>query len=908
MSLLLKVACPECGHPHESAVLGAELRCARCGRDFRASGHGENASQILSVTPDELDNVPYGQRVIEVPVNSVSSVFVADPALIADKLLRDTPIKENTRWVGKVRLLKKLGQGGMGAVYRGYDESLALDVAVKILPLPMGERDNQFVARFRQEARISAQINHPNVVRTLHVDEQGDLIFLVMDFIEGQTARQLVESRGPLALPLALQIIHDATKGVQAAHQHNVIHRDIKPDNILVADDGRVLLTDLGLAKTISTAGPASRMPVTRLGLLLGTPHYMSPEQWNIGALCGPAADIWSIGATLWMLLTRMPPFDDKDTGVLAKMIKEAPLPDIRSIRKEIPDCVVDILNICMAKRPESRFADCGELLKALDWALNDLSAQNGNGCLPKPLPGSAAKSSGTNKAVVVPPESAAAVMAPLPSFPIPNPPPAPPARVPAWAQVPVAPPVLRPKKNKARQIVVLAAPVVFIAGLILLWPSGSSKPKETPIPVVDLHCSARVKPGEAAELSAVLNGVNPTQFTCIWSTRDSAYPGSTVHVPIENDTEFTLTVRDKSTTHDVVHRIVRVEADVAAKAAEIDYVKVESGTTQKFEGHARGGAGSKDLETRWIDADHPEAVLALGSTLSLGEDAVTPGKRVVIFQARRKTDSDWNSAASDRLTLDVSQRVPPEFKALMLEVAALQENATKAQTGIEAVAAWRAALAAIAKARKVFPSGDTEAQERACQQGVSQNEKYLELLSEARRSKSEAEQLPASDGVGRLSAWSESCRPYTAALALFDRAEVRSEATAAQNKVEHLKKELITAEQTRAEFDASIAKARHSANEGKKYLSPAVALPHWEAALEGFETLARKFPTRADDFALELKEVQENRDRAYLQVNFGIVPAAPKERKQELNPTPPIQANQRKIPEPSSGVESKNK
>src|SRR5262249_44932686 len=142
---------------------------------------------------------------------------------------------------------------------------------------------------------------------------------------------------------------------------------------------------------------------------------------------------------TLWMLLTRMPPFDDRDTGVLAQMIKEAPLPDIRSIRKDIPDCVVDIVNICMAKKPEARFADCGELLKALDWALNDLSAQHGNGCLPRPLPGNAAKSVSATKAEVVAADNIPA-LPPLPVFATSNPIPTP-ARVPAWAQAPVAPP-----------------------------------------------------------------------------------------------------------------------------------------------------------------------------------------------------------------------------------------------------------------------------------------------------------------------------------------------------------------------------------------------------------------------------------------------------------------------------------
>jgi hypothetical protein len=281
------------------------------------------------------------------------------------------------------------------------------------------------------------------------------------------------------------------------------------------------------------------------------------------------------------------------------------------------------------------------------------------------------------------------------------------------------------------------------------------------------------------------------------------------------------------------------------------------------------------------------------------------------LFQARRQSETSWSNAASDRLTLDIAQRVPPEYKAFMREVAALEENAASAETGIEAVAAWRAALATLGKAKTILSTADIQAQEKSCREGLAQNEKYLTLLAEARHLKSEAEQLPLSNGVGRLTAWSASCQPYSAAQALFDRAEVRSEATAAQNKVTQLKKELTTAEQTRAEFETSIAQARHSANEGKKYLSPSVALPHWEAALEGFEKLASKFPTRADDFAFEMKEVQENRDRAYLQVNFGIVPTVPKERKQELNPPTvvPLQAQPQpgtqprtKIPEPSSG------
>ena len=909
MSLLLKVACPYCGHPHEAATLGAELRCTRCGRDFRAHGDGENASRVLSVTPDELDSVPYSQRTIEVPVNSVSSVIVADPTLINDKLLRDVPLKENARCIGKVRILKKLGQGGMGAVYRGYDEDLALDVAVKILPLPMVERDAQFVARFRQEARISAQIKHPNVVRTLHVDEQGDLIYLVMDYIQGTTARGLVDARGPLNVPQALQIMQDATRGVQAAHDHGVIHRDIKPDNILVADDGRVLLSDLGLAKAVGTGGGPARMPVTRMGLLLGTPHYMSPEQWNIGAQCGPSADIWSIGATLWMLLTRMPPYDDKDTGILAQMIKEAPLPDIRVIRPGIPDSVVDILQFCMQKKPEDRFPDCKALITAFDWVLNDISSNNGAGTMPRPLlnggksarPGSSSVIASVTSAPITPIPApaapAASVSAPAPAASSQHSTEA--RRAPAWAQP--APPQIPnwqpapPKSSKLPWLVVPAAAMVL--GGVLLWRGHSSDAPGTPaieitVPLsVDLQCSPRVKPGVPAELTASISGADAANFSMIWTTGEHSYPGASVHVPIETDTEFTLLVHDGA-GKEVARKTAKVFVELEAKGAESSVVKAESGVALKLDGKVRGGSDTKEVETRWVDAEHPDKILSTSSVLALSDSDVQPGQRDVIFQARPKGAADWTHAATDRITLQISQHIPAEYQAAMKDAQEAQANGKSAETGIESAAEWRKAIAALEKAKSVFPQGDADTPLRFSRENLELNERYLKLLAEARKLRQQADQLPASDGVGRLSAWSDACRPYSAALALFDRGEVRFESSAAQAKVEQLKTELVNAEQLRAQYDSGIAAARHSANEGRKYLSASVALPHWEEAFDQFAELSRKFPKRTSEFELELNEVQENRDRAYLAVAFGVVPANPKERKQPdvvvPAPTPP--------------------
>jgi len=852
------------------------MRCSRCGKDFRAQGDGEGASRVLSVTPDELDSVPYSQRTIEVPVNSVSSVILGDPALHNDKLLRDIPLKENSKWIGKVRLLKKLGQGGMGTVYQGYDESLALDVAVKILPSPNGPRDAQFVQRFRQEARISAQINHPNVVRTLHVDEQGDMIYLVMDFVAGKTARDLVDERGPLMVPLALQIIHDVALGMQAAHQHHVVHRDIKPDNILVADDGRVLLSDLGLAKAVSTSGHGQHMPVTRLGLLLGTPEYMSPEQWEIGATVGPAADIWSIGSTLWMLLTHKPPFQEKDLAVLARKVREAQLPDIREERPTLPDNVCEILNRCLAKRPGDRYENAAELLAAIDTALNELAAGRVT-ITPRP-----------KRPTVT---SVFAQSAPVEAYT--SPPPA--AAAPVAAKVP-PPPAIAPIPSPQSANRTRLAALVLAAALVGTWgvwtlssqrgraPAGSYAPALS----VDLRCPSIVKPGQDAELVADLSGgLPPGDYAMLWLAGDKAYAGNEVRVPIEQDTEFTFVVRDKNTAREVAKRSVTVAVELQARAAEKDFYEITTGSPLKLEGRVRGGAGAQKIETRWVDASHPTEVIGSGLMIDVAQMPTfkDPGRYTFLLQAKRKDQPDWANAASDKVTVQVDRLIPPEYKTTLQLGIDARERAKAAATGADAAASWRVALSIFEKALQVFDDDDAKAEIVQCKQRLELEARYAALMSEAHRLREEAEAVPASDSVKRLIAWSEAMRPCSSALVLFDRTEVREQAAAIDAKLSVLRNSMEGAEQERAVFDGLIAKARASAKEANKYLSPTVALPHWERALAGFQELSKLFPKRTEEFALELKEVQVNRDKAFLFDNLGVVPVPSVDKPQEMKP-----------------------
>jgi len=869
VALVVKIACPICGTTLDSVTLGAEVRCRRCGLDFRAQGHGDGASRVLSVTPDEMDNVPYSQRTIEVPVNKISSVILADPTLLTDKLLRDAPLKDNAKWVGRVRLLKKLGQGGMGAVYHGYDESLALDVAVKILPSPSGVRDDQFVDRFRQEARISAQINHPNVVRTLHVDEQGELIYLVMDFIAGKTARDLVDTKGPLMLPLALQIIHDATLGMQAAHAHHVIHRDIKPDNILVADDGRVLLSDLGLAKAISSSGHGTRMPVTRMGLLLGTPEYMSPEQWEIGANVGPATDIWSMGASLWLLLTHKPPFDEKDTGMLARRIKEAPLPDIRELRSNVPDTVMDILHRCMAKRPQLRFANAAELLTAIDDALNDISE---------------GRETITARHYSDPTSANAPVFAPLPVAQAIYAPPAPAPQAASVSAIQYGP--------AAKSRLWLAVPVLAVAaGGAWVLTNGTYSRAPAAVSTLNvslsLNCSQSVKPGQDAELNARVNGGPSGEYSIIWTAGSRVFTGEHVRVPLEHDTEFNVVVREKSSAREVARESGKVWVELQAKASDTDFLEISAGTPIKLDGVVRGGASAQQIETRWTSAANPAAALSPGLSLdlSLRPELQTPGRYDFILQAKRKDQPDWRDAAAAKVTVNVTRRIPAEFKAAMQLGVQSRDRALKAISGIEAAAHWHVAQAAFEQAADAFDEPEARQHIAGCRQRLEQEEKYASLLIEARRLREAAEAIPAVDGVRKLSAWSDALRPIATALALFDRPELREQAGIVESRLKELKSNLVNAEQDRVIFETTVAKARTSLREGRKYLSHAVALPHWEAAVNGYQELLKKYPHRADEFALELKEALDSRDKAYLYETMGIVPVHSIEKGTEYKP-----------------------
>ncbi|MBL8755558.1 MAG: SUMF1/EgtB/PvdO family nonheme iron enzyme, partial [Planctomycetes bacterium] len=243
--------------------------------------------------------------------------------------------------------------------------------------------DEQFVARFAREAKLAARINNDNVVRVLDVKEKNGIHYLVMEFVKGETARERVKRKGPLKEAEALAVVIGATLGLRDAHTQGIVHRDIKPDNVLVGEDGRIKLADLGLAKQKQSAGDQN-LTVLSSGVM-GTPQYMPPEQWRTPDVT-PAADVWALGATLYYLLVGKSGIPAGEMLVVAERIRDHDFPDVRAARPDVRPEVAAVIAKATARKPEARYADARELLKALrplaavdDDLLRDPEAGLGN-------------------------------------------------------------------------------------------------------------------------------------------------------------------------------------------------------------------------------------------------------------------------------------------------------------------------------------------------------------------------------------------------------------------------------------------------------------------------------------------------------------------------------------------------
>jgi len=270
------------------------------------------------------------------------------------------PVSNGSPMIGKVRLIRELGQGGMGVVYAGWHSVLDIPVAVKLLHANVATNAD-IAIRFLQEARICAAIDDPGLVRVFDFDRFDAGAYLIMEYIAGRNLEELVAATGPMSESEVLSLLRDLAVTLISLHKLQVVHRDIKPSNLLLrAEDGRIKLTDLGIAKVTSPDG---------MGLvegIVGTPSFMSPEQFRDPHHVGPASDFFSLGSTIFYLLTGQRPFDEETLPGTMRNICNQPLPTDALQQQHISQNTLQLLLDLTSKDPLERISSGRQLLNRL--------------------------------------------------------------------------------------------------------------------------------------------------------------------------------------------------------------------------------------------------------------------------------------------------------------------------------------------------------------------------------------------------------------------------------------------------------------------------------------------------------------------------------------------------------------
>ena len=258
-----------------------------------------------------------------------------------------------------------LGQGGFAVVFRARDHALNRDVAVKVMDTA-GASSPLLAERFVREAQTIARLEHPNIVPIYEVGQPGDLLYIMMRCVDGPSLRQLLSANKRLSIGDAARVARAVADALGYAHSESIVHRDVKPDNILLDKRGHVLVTDFGIAKAAQAATAAQ---LTTEGMIIGTPQYMSPEQATGDAVDG-RSDIYSLGIVLYQMLTGGPPFDgDSSAKIIAQQLSATP-PDIRRARPDVTPELAAVLERTLAKDPVDRYQTAGEVSRALVGAL----------------------------------------------------------------------------------------------------------------------------------------------------------------------------------------------------------------------------------------------------------------------------------------------------------------------------------------------------------------------------------------------------------------------------------------------------------------------------------------------------------------------------------------------------------
>ncbi|NWF81159.1 MAG: serine/threonine protein kinase, partial [Chloroflexi bacterium] len=263
------------------------------------------------------------------------------------------------RRLGRYEIRAELGRGGMARVYRAVDTLLQRPVALKVLAAQLS-LDPEFIRRFEREATTAANLHHPAIVTIYDVGEQDGLYYIAMEYISGRSLHAVLEERTTLGLGYAVSLLDPVARALDYAHAHGAVHRDIKPHNILIARDGRVLLTDFGIAQTPDSDGER----LTRTGIFMGTPEYISPEQAEARRVDG-RSDLYALGVVAYEVITGRVPFSGP-TPQLIVAHAQLPPPPPTSVVAHLPGELDEVLARALAKRPERRYPTGLALVDAL--------------------------------------------------------------------------------------------------------------------------------------------------------------------------------------------------------------------------------------------------------------------------------------------------------------------------------------------------------------------------------------------------------------------------------------------------------------------------------------------------------------------------------------------------------------
>ncbi len=266
---------------------------------------------------------------------------------------------------GRYELLELIGKGGMSSVYKAHDRLLDRQIAVKILH-PHFTEDEEYVERFRREARAVAQLSHPNIVTVIDRGEDDGRQYIVFELVEGENLKQLLERTGPMPVGEALELALQMGRALAFAHSRGLVHRDVKPQNVLLNADGQAKMTDFGIARSVDVQG------MTITGTVLGTSEYIAPEQAR-GQQVDAQTDVYSLGVVLYELLVGGVPYEGETFVTVALKHVNEPLPSVLDRRPDVPPRVALAVERAMAKSPGDRFASMNEFVDELQACLADV-------------------------------------------------------------------------------------------------------------------------------------------------------------------------------------------------------------------------------------------------------------------------------------------------------------------------------------------------------------------------------------------------------------------------------------------------------------------------------------------------------------------------------------------------------